>query len=133
MARTNDTFLVLPFHRYLGDTPFYRGEQPYELDWFRQEVVEADAVEFLMVASGTVSGEYDELYFGLYRFDLFGHLDTVHLRHLDVGDDDLRRVRFEEFHPSSAVFGEVEGNIGEFMGDNDSKNFAGRIVIFHHE
>jgi len=57
-----------------------------------------------------------ELCFWLDVADFFRHLITAHLRHVDVSDDDIGQVQFEELHGQSPVCSKVDQDSGEFSG-----------------
>jgi len=114
-----------PSARHTGDAFFERSEQFLEFDRLQDIRAEADFAEFFEEDLFIVSGEYDEPCVGFNRFDLFGHFDAVFHGHIDIGDDDIRRVLPEKFQPYAAILGGVNDSIREFHPEHKAESIEG--------
>jgi hypothetical protein len=70
---------------------------------------------------------------GLISFDMAGHFDAVHLRHVDVGDDQVRSMLLEELQPFFAILGGVNSALREFRADYAGNDRASRVIVFHQQ
>jgi hypothetical protein len=83
----------LALEREVIDRTRYRDRQGIDLHRFRDEVVRAGADRPDRGFQPTLAGDDDGEEIRILLAQLGAQLDARHLRHLDIGDDDIDRVR----------------------------------------